>query len=307
MSDAYDVIIIGGGPAGLTAGMYCARARLKTLLLEKAFTGGQIVNTERVENYPGFPDGISGFDLGMLMQQQAQKYGLQIVYAEVSSINNKSNYEKIVDTNEGSFVAKSLIIAGGAEHNHLDVPGEQEFVGRGVSYCATCDGAFYKDQDVAIVGGGDSAVVEAIALTRFASKVYLIHRRDALRASKIVQEQALSNPKIEFVWDTVVLAIEGDAKIEDLKISNVKTQKQTTLKVAAVFVSVGLHPNTAFVKDIVSLDKGGYIIANEKMETGVDGIYTAGDIRLNSVRQVIAAAGDGATAALNAERYLLES
>ena len=307
MTQTYDIIIIGGGPAGLTAGMYCARARLKTLLLEKAFTGGQIVNTERVDNYPGFPDGISGFDLGILMQQQAQKYGLEMVYAEVAGIENKEKYEKIVDTSEGSFVGKSLIIAGGAEHNHLGVPGEEEFVGRGVSYCATCDGAFYKEQVVAIVGGGDSAVVEAISLTRFASKVYLIHRRDSLRASKIVQEQALANPKIEFVWDTVVDSIEGDAKIENLKLNNVKTQNQTTLKVAGVFVSVGLHPNTAFVKGIVSLDNSGYIIANEKMETGIDGIYAAGDIRLNSVRQVVAAAGDGATAALNAERYLLES
>ncbi|MFC1998061.1 thioredoxin-disulfide reductase [Chloroflexota bacterium] len=300
----YDVVIIGGGPAGLTAGMYCARARLKTLLLEKAFAGGQIINAERVDNYPGFPDGIAGFDLVMLMQQQATKYGLEMAFAEVTNVENKDKYQKIVNTTEGAYEAKALIIAGGAEHNHLGVTGEDEFVGRGVSYCATCDGAFYRDQAVAIVGGGDSAVVEAVSLTRFATKVYVIHRRDQLRASKIVQEQAFANEKIEFVWDTVIDSIEGDAKVSKLKLKNVKTQAQSILEVAAVFVSIGLHPYTEYLQGILSLDDEGYIITNGKLETEVAGIFAAGDIRKNSARQVVVAAGDGATAAIYAERYV---
>ena len=304
MVELYDVIIIGGGPAGLTAGLYSARARLKTLLLEKAFVGGQIVNAERVDNYPGFPEGIAGFDLVMFMQQQATKYDLEIANTEVTAIENKGKYHKLVSTTDGSYEAKALIIAGGAEHNHLAVPGEQEFMGRGVSYCATCDGAFYRDQAVAIVGGGDSAVVEAVSLTKFASKVYVIHRRDQLRASKLVQEQAFANEKIEFIWNTVVEAIEGDAKVQKLIIKNVKTKVQSALEVAAIFVSIGLHPNTEYLKDIVSLDDVGYIVTNEKLETDAPGILAAGDIRQSSVRQVVVAAGDGATAAIYTEKYV---
>jgi len=300
----YDVIIIGGGPAGLTAGLYCARARLKTLLLEKAFAGGQIVNAEHVDNYPGFPDGIAGFDLVMLMQQQATKYGLELAFAQVMSIENKDKYQKVVNTTDGTYESKALIIAGGAEHNHLGVTGEEEFVGRGVSYCATCDGAFYRDMAVAIVGGGDSAVVEAVSLTRFATKVYVIHRRDQLRASKIVQEQAFANDKIEFVWDTVVESIVGDGKVEKLKVKNVKTEAQSILEVAAIFVSIGLHPYTEYLKGIVSLDEEGYILSNQKLETNIAGIFAAGDIRASSARQVVVAAGDGATAAIYAERYV---
>jgi len=304
VEELYDVIIIGGGPAGLAAGLYCSRARLKTLLLEKAFAGGQIVNAERVDNYPGFPEGITGFDLVMLMQQQATKYGLEIVYAEVTGAENKDRYQKLVSTTDGSYESKALIIAGGAEHNHLGVPGEKEFTGRGVSYCATCDGAFYKDQVVAIVGGGDSAVVEAISLTKFASKVYLIHRRNQLRASKIVQEQAFANEKIDFIWDSVVESVMGDAIISRLKLKNVKTQEQSVLEVAAIFVSIGVHPHTEYLKDVVFLDEEGYIVTNEKLETGAPGIFAAGDIRQSSVRQVIVAAGDGATAAIYADRYI---
>ena len=304
MDKLYDVIIIGGGPAGLTAGLYCARARLKTLLLEKAFAGGQIVNAEHVDNYPGFPDGIAGFDLVMLMQQQATKYGLELAFAQVMSIENKDKYQKVVNTTDGTYESKALIIAGGAEHNHLGVTGEEEFVGRGVSYCATCDGAFYRDMAVAIVGGGDSAVVEAVSLTRFATKVYVIHRRDQLRASKIVQEQAFANDKIEFVWDTVVESIVGDGKVEKLKVKNVKTEAQSILEVAAIFVSIGLHPYTEYLKGIVFLDEEGYILSNQKLETNIAGIFAAGDIRASSARQVVVAAGDGATAAIYAERYV---
>ena len=304
MDKPYDVIIIGGGPAGLTAGLYCARARLKTLLLEKAFVGGQIVNAEHVDNYPGFPDGIAGFDLVMLMQQQATKYGLKLAFAQVMSIENKDKYQKVVNTTDGTYESKALIIAGGAEHNHLGVTGEEEFVGRGVSYCATCDGAFYRDMAVAIVGGGDSAVVEAVSLTRFATKVYVIHRRDQLRASKIVQEQAFANDKIEFVWDTVIESVVGDGKVEKLKVKNVKTEAQSVLEVAAIFVSIGLHPYTEYLKGMVSLDEEGYILTNQKLETDIAGIFAAGDIRASSARQVVVAAGDGAAAAIYAERYV---
>ena len=305
MDGAYDVIIIGGGPAGLSAGLYAARARLSTLLIEKGIFGGQIANAERVDNYPGFPDGISGYELGELMHRQAKKYGVETVAAEVIGIELVER-GKVIRTTEGEFLAKAVILAGGAEPNRLGVPGEEKFVGKGVSYCATCDGPFFREQVVAVVGGGDSAVEEGILLTRFASKVILIHRRNQLRASKLLQERAFANKKMEFLWDTVVEEILGDDKVKGLSVRNVKTGQGKNLEVSAVFIYVGLHPSTDYLSGLLSLYGEGHIPTNEEMETEIPGIFAAGDIRKNSSRQVITAAGDGATAALSAERYLSE-
>ena len=305
MDSSYDVIIIGGGPAGLTAGLYAARARLSTLLIERAIPGGQIVNAELVENYPGFPEGISGYELGQLMYAQATKFGLETLAAEVTSIELRDKV-KVVKTTEGDLTARALIIASGSDLNKLDVAGEGELTGRGVSYCATCDGALFKDQIVAVVGGGNAAIEEALFLTRFASKVMVIHRREELRAAKVLQERAFANPKIEFVWDSVVEAIKGDDAVSGLEVKNVKTGEVSSLKVAGVFVYVGFHPNTDFLKGFLTLDSVGNIPVNNQMETAIPGVFAAGDLRGNSPRQVATAVGDGATAALSAERYLSE-
>ena len=303
MAKEYDVIIIGGGPAGLSAGIYASRSRLRTLLIEKGMFGGLIANAELVENYPGFPDGISGFDIGERMSQQASKFGLKTLSAEVTSVDLLKDI-KTINTTEGDFSAKTIIIASGAERKRLGVPGEELFINRGVSYCATCDGALFKDRIVAVVGGGDSAVEETLFLTRFASKVIIIHRRNQLRASKMAQERALSHKKIELMWDTVVEEIRGNNKISELVVRNVKTGETSQIAVDGVFVYVGQSPNTSFLKGQVPLDKEGYIITDDRMGTQVKGVYAAGDIRRNSSRQVITAAGDGATAAISAEKFL---
>ena len=299
----YDIIIIGGGPAGLSAGLYASRARLSTLLIEKAIFGGQIANVERVENYPGFPDGISGYELGQAMLQQATKYGLETIAAEVVGIE-PTEETKVIKTSEGEFMARAVIIAGGAEPNRLGVPGEEGLLGRGVSYCATCDGPLFTDQVVAVVGGGDSAVEEALVLTRFASRVIIIHRRDQLRASRLHQERAFANPRIEFLWDTVVEEIRGDDRVRALSLRNVKTGERTSLEVSGLFIYVGLHPNTHYLEGLISLDAEGLIPTDEGMETEIAGVFAAGDVRKNSRRQIITAAADGATAALSAERFL---
>jgi thioredoxin reductase (NADPH) len=303
MSKEYDIIIIGGGPAGLSAGIYASRARLRTLLIEKGMFGGLIANAELVENYPGFPDGISGFDIGERMSQQASKFGLETLSAEVTGVDLLNDI-KTISTNEGAFSARAIIIASGAERRRLGVPGEDIFVNRGVSYCATCDGALFKDRIVAVAGGGDSAVEEALFLTRFASKVIIIHRRNQLRASKMAQERALSHKKIELMWDTVVEEIKGNNKVSELVARNVKTRETSQIAVDGIFVYVGQIPNTGFLKGAVPLDKEGYIITDDRMGTQVKGVYAAGDIRKNSSRQVITAAGDGATAAISAEKFL---
>jgi thioredoxin reductase (NADPH) len=300
---SYQLIIVGGGPAGLSAGIYAARSKLDTLLIEKAGLGGRILNAEKVENYPGFPQGISGAELGSLMAQQAGKYSLPVVMAEVQGVDIRDK-ERILNTSEGQYRAKAVILAGGTEHSKLGVPGEEEFLGRGVSYCAMCDGAFFKDEVVAVVGGGNVALNDALFLPRFASKVIVIHRRDQLRATKVLQDRAFAQPKIEFIWDTVVDSIRGDSQVRELRIRNVKTGKESSLKVSGVFVAVGLRPNTDYLKSLLALDEGGFIPVNGRMETEVPGIFAAGDIRAGSIRQVVAAAGDGATAAIGAERYL---
>ncbi|MBI4302669.1 MAG: thioredoxin-disulfide reductase [Chloroflexi bacterium] len=303
MAKEYDIIIVGGGPAGLTAAIYSARARLKTLIIEKAVPGGQIATTGLVENYPGFPDGVMGGELSQLMADQAKKFDTETISAEVLSLEVRDN-ERVIHTSEGDYSAKAVILAGGADPTKLGIPGENEFTGKGVSYCATCDGPFFINKVVAVIGGGDSAVDEGMFLTRFASKVIVIHRRDQLRATKIIQERAFANPKMEFIWDTVVEAIEGNEVVQRLQLKNVKTQERRTLEVGGVFVYVGLRPNTDFLKSILALSPDGHILVNEQMETAIPGIFAAGDIRVNAARQAVSAAGDGATAALAAEKYL---
>ncbi len=299
----YDVIIIGGGPAGLCAGVYAARARLKNILIERGAVGGQILNTEWVENYPGFPDGVSGLDLTAAMHKQAEKFGLETLLADVTGVK-LTGKQKTVETSGGSFAAKAVIIAIGLERQKLGVPGEAEYAGKGVSYCATCDGAFFRDKPVVVVGGGNVAITEALELTKFASKITVIHRRDELRATKILQERALAEPKIKILWDSVVDEITGDTFVEKVKVSNVKTKKKSTLNVAGVFMGVGFKANTDFLKGALELDKNNSIVTDAQMATSVRGVFAAGDIRSGSVRQVIAATGDGAVAAINADRYI---
>ncbi len=305
MNKEYEVVIIGGGPAGLTAGLYTSRAKLNSLLIEKGVVGGQIVDAEQVENYPGFPEGISGLELGQLIHRQATKYGLKTIIAEVTGVEPQQK-QIVVKTTEGNFIAKAVIIASGSERRKLGIPGEEEFTGKGVSYCATCDAAFFKGLPVAVVGGGNAAITEALHLTRFASRVTVIHRRNQLRANGIMREKALSEPKIEFLWDTVAEEIEGENSVTRLKLRQVKTGEKSTLDTAGVFISVGLKPSTDYLRGVVSLDNGGYVITNDKMETEIPGIFAAGDIRRNSARQAITGAGDGATAAFYAEKFITQ-
>ncbi|MBA7470615.1 Thioredoxin reductase [subsurface metagenome] len=299
----YDVIIIGGGPAGLSAGIYTSRARLNSLLIERGVVGGRITDAELVENYPGFAEGVSGAELGQLMQRQAAKYGLSIVTAEVTGLELKKE-KRVVKTTRGDFTAKAVIIASGSERGKLGIPGEKELTGKGVSYCATCDAPFFKEKPIAVVGGGNAAISEALHLAKFASHVIVIHRRNQLRATRIMEEKARAQSRIEFLWDTVVEKIDGKDAVKQLILRQVKTGKPSTLDVAGVFVAVGLKPSTDFLKGVVPLDKAGYIITNDRMETKVPGIFAAGDIRQHSPRQAITAAGDGATAAVNAEIFI---
>jgi len=300
----YQVIIVGGGPAGLSAGLYATRAGLSTLLVEKGILGGQITTTDIVENYPGFPEGISGFELGRLMAEQAAKFGLEILNAEVLEVQ-VSGPDKMVNTSAGDYVAQALILASGSNYIELDVPGG-ELVGKGVSYCATCDGPLFKNKVVAVVGGGDTGITEALFLAKLAAKVIVIELLSKLGAAKVLQQRALANPKMEISCDTVVESIVGNGRVRGLKLRNVKTGEVSSLEVDGVFVAVGLRPNTGYVKGLLALTPGGFIPVNDSMETEIPGVFAAGDIRYNSVRQVVTAAADGAVAALSAERYLSE-
>lgn len=304
MEKEYQLIILGGGPAGLTAGLYAARNKLNTLLIEKAMMGGLAVYAELIENYPGFPQGIGGAELGELIFKQAEKFDLKTLMADITGLE-LNGQQKIVKTPEGDFTAKAVIIALGSERINLDVPGEKEFVGRGVSYCATCDAAFFRDKEVAVIGGGNSAISEAIHLAKFASKVSVIHRRDKWRATPVFVDKVSTEPKINFILNTTVEAVEGGENVQHLRLNNVLSGQKSVLPVSGVFVAIGQRPNIDLVKDQVKLDATGYIVTDEKMETSLSGVFAAGDIRSNSIRQCISAAGDGATAAFYADRFLV--
>jgi thioredoxin reductase (NADPH) len=302
--DQYDIAIIGGGGAGLSAAVYAARSRRSTIVFEGNVTGGQIATTDVVENYPGYPDGINGFDLAQNMLRQAEKFGAKVEYARVEKLTRRADGTFEVATAENTIHARTVIATTGADYNKLGVPGESEFVGKGVSYCATCDAAFFNGQDVIVVGGGDAALDEGLFTTRYAKSVTIVHRRDSLRASAILQERARANPKISFLWDTVVQSIEGDGLVQRVTLKNLKTGKTSQRETAAVFIFIGQVPNTHLLKDLVELDTGGHAIVDLQMATTVPGLFVAGDVRTKAARQLISAAGDGATAAISAEHYL---
>lgn len=299
----YDVIIIGGGPAGLTAAIYTARSRLKTLLIEKAGCGGQMAITDLLENYPGFNGGVNGFELATKLEAQVKDFGAEIIYDEVESVSGDKI--KVVKTPNNTYQAKTVIIAAGTKIKEMGIKGEAKFIGRGVSFCAVCDAPFYKEKDVLVVGGGDSAVQEAIYLAKFAKNVTLIHRRDQLRAAKILQERMRSYTNISVMYDTIALEVTGEEKIEKIVVENVKTKEKQDLKVDGIFVFIGLLPNTTFLTE-VALDENGYILTDENMKTSVSGIFACGDIRQKQLRQVVTAASDGAQAAISAQYYIEE-
>ena len=299
----FDIIILGGGPAGLSAGIYAARSSASTAILDISMMGGQPSNYLELENYPGFPI-IGGYDLMEKFEEHADKFNVQkFPMQEIKSIDLKSN-PKIIETLDGVFTAKSVIIACGAQAKKLGVKGEQEFIGRGVSYCAVCDGAFYKEKTVTVVGGGNAAVEEAMYLTKFADKVYIVHRRDTLRADKIVQERAFKNPKLEFIWDSRVVEIQGDNVVTTAVIENVKTGEITNLKTDGVFPYIGFTPNVEGISGQVEQDANGFIITDNTMQTSIEGVFAAGDVRNTPLRQVITAASDGAVSAVFASKYL---
>lgn len=298
-----DLIIIGGGPAGLTAGLYASRARLKTILLERLSPGGQVLTSDWVDNYPGFPDGISGLELVERMRGHAERFGLEIRNQEVVGLN-LSPKEKAVVTDKEELESRALILACGAAPHKLGIEGEELLAGKGVSYCATCDGPLFRDYEVAVIGGGDTAVQEAIFLTRFASQVHLIHRRNELRAIKVLRDRAMAEEKIRFLWDTIVTRITGETGVEGVDLKNVKTGETSHLPVRGVFVFIGLAPNNELVKGRLKLDQLGFVLSNDHMETSVPGVFVAGDIRSKLLRQISTAVGEGATAAFAAERYL---
>jgi thioredoxin reductase (NADPH) len=301
----YELIIIGGGPAGLTAALYASRARVKTLVLAGALPGGQPANTDVVENYPGFPDGIDGPELAQHFRSQAERFDAQVVLDNVTAVDFSAR-PFTVRTYSATYQAQAVIVATGAVPRRLGVPGEDRFYGRGVSACATCDGFFYRDKRVVVVGGGDSAVAEGIFLTRFAREVVIVHRRDELRATKIYQEQALSHAKIRFVWDTVVEEILGEQTVSGVRVRNVKTDERSVIETDGVFVYVGMVPTTELFTDQLALDDWGYIISDHRQQTNVPGVFVAGDVQDPLYRQIVVAAGTGAIAAMEVEKFLGE-
>lgn len=303
----FDIVIIGAGPSGYTAGIYCSRAGYDTLILSGILPGGQLVNTTEVENYPGFENGIMGPDLMIDMRKQSQRMGTTIIDDEVVDVDFRHNNPFKVLTASEEYEGRAVIIATGANPRKMGLDGEQTFAGKGVSYCATCDGPFFRNQELIVVGGGDSAIEEATFLTKFATTVHLVHRRGELRASKIMQERALNNEKIKFHWDSSVIDIKGDQKMQQAVLKNLKTNEETTLDVGGLFVAIGHEPNTKLFKNQIDLDDEGYIVLKNKTHTNIKGIFAAGDVHDRSYRQAITAAGFGCMSAIDVDKYLTES
>jgi len=301
----YDLVILGGGPAGLSAALYGGRGLLKTAVIDTSMTGGQLTNILEIENYPGFPI-IGGYDLVEKIEEHADKFNIDKFLMQQIKAIDLTLPIKTIETQEGIFKTKTVIIATGARLMKIGVPGEEEFTGRGVSYCAVCDGAFFRDKVVCVVGGGNSAVEEALYLTRFASQVNIIHRRDCLRAEKMYQERAFANPKVNFIWDTVVNSINGSEKVESISITNVKTGEKSDMKTDAVFPYIGYAPNTELFKDAIETDGQGFIKTDFNLSTNIEGVFAAGDVRVSPLRQVVVSAADGAIAATSAAKYIEE-
>ncbi|KER06521.1 Thioredoxin reductase protein [Marine Group I thaumarchaeote SCGC AAA799-E16] len=302
----FDVVIIGAGPSGYTAGIYCSRAGYDTLILSGILPGGQLVNTTEVENYPGFENGIMGPDLMIEMRKQCQRMGTTIVDDEAVDVDFRRKPLKVLTASE-EYEGRAIIIATGANPRKLGLEGEETFGGKGVSYCATCDGPFFRNQELVVVGGGDSAVEEATFLTKFATTVHLVHRRDELRASKVMQDRAQSNEKIKFHWDSAVTDIKGDQKVQEVVLKNLKTNEESKLSVGGLFVAIGHEPNTKLFKNQIDLDEEGYVILKNKTHTNIEGVFAAGDVHDRSYRQAITAAGYGCMAAIDVDKYLTES
>jgi len=301
---SYDVVIIGGGPAGLTAGLYSSRAKLKTLLIERMIMGGQVMTTTKVENYPGYPGGIDGPDLMLRFQEHCQEFGLETTTGEVTGLR-LDGADKILTVDDAEVRARAVIITTGAEPSKLEIPGETEFTGRGVSYCATCDGAFFREQEIAIVGGGDTAAEEALFLTRFAKKVYLIHRRDSLRATKLLQDRVFANDRIEVLWDSVVQEVKGDQSgMTSVVLANRGQGSSRELPLQGLFVAIGVTPKAHFLTEVLELDGDGHILTDPECRTSLPGVFAAGDVRKKILKQIATAVGDGAVAAIMAEKYL---
>ena len=298
----YDVVIVGAGPAGMTAALYASRANLKTVMLERGMPGGQVANTEEVENFPAF-DFITGPDLSTKMFEHSQKFGAEYKYGDIKSVTVEGDI-KVLKTSSEDIRTKAVIIATGAEYKKVGVDGEDALGGRGVSYCAVCDGAFFKEKELVVIGGGDSAVEEGVFLTKFADKVTIVHRRDDLRAQKIIQDRAFKNDKIDFIWDTQIQSINGENRVESVTLMNKKDGSIYDFKADGVFVYVGMKPLTDPFEDLGILNEEGYVDANEEMETSIPGIFAAGDVRVKTLRQIVTATGDGSIAAQNAESYI---
>jgi len=303
LAKEYDVLIVGGGLAGLTAGIYAARYGLNTAIIEQMMGGAQIINLEKIENFPGFPEGISGAELGPAAQEQAMDVGVEFIMAEAHNVSKDGDY-KVVHSDAGDYRAKTVIMAAGSSLRKMGIPGEDEFYGRGVSHCATCDGPMFMGETVGVVGGGDSAADEALTLTEYAGKVMLFHRRDEFRAQKVLQDRLIRNPKVEIVWDALVQEIIGEDTVSGVQIRNHITNFEETISLTGMFVYVGLEPNSALVNGVAKIDNSGHVQVNLSMETSLPGLYAVGDIRQNSASQLVTAAGDGATAAISAFQYI---
>ena len=299
----YDMIIIGGGPGGYTAALYAARAGLDVVVLEKLSAGGQMAQTHTIDNYPGFPEGIDGWELAQNMQAQAERFGAKTEYADVTSVDLEAQPKKVTSS-EGEFLAKTVVIATGAGPRELGIPEEQEMTGRGVAYCAACDGMFYKGKTVVVVGGGNSAAADALLLSRIAKKVYLVHRRDTLRATKIYHAPLMEAENVEFLWNSAVVGLEHGMKLTGVKVRNLQTGEEQSVEADGLFISIGRKPATDLVKDQLQLDQGGYIIAGEDTRASIPGVYAVGDVRTKQLRQIVTAVSDGAVAVHAAEEFL---